>query len=477
MKNAGIVLCVLLAFTSVSFVKAQNCPVNSVPVNTGYNHYTNTTYNDGLHDAYWQVVADPDNQTTEPRPANVIAPNSSWSGAFSSTKWICAYPSSGSAQSGLYEFEYKFCLYDISNVSLTMQLRADDTAAVYVNGHYVLSTQPPTSGFNAFNDPNPHSVTITSSNFSHFAVGSNVIRVKVQNTQGVVMGLNMTGSVTGGSATIDQPECCTPFATVTGIKWNDITADGVKSTDEPVMDGWAIVLTNTATNVSYSATTDITGAYYFYVPAGSYTVSEVGQSGWVQTYPSQGTYTLTVTGGNVYSSNDFGNHFDPDLPCENCIGSFAPEPGKTYIISAWVKEDNAPPTKTSYDRPQIVIEYPPLSTTSPTFTAKGAIIDGWQRIEEEFTIPGNATHINMKLDCATGDCYYDDIRIFPVDGTMKTYVFDPVTLRLVAELDERNYATFYEYDEEGKLVRVKKETERGVMTIQENKNSSKKRQP
>ena len=47
-------------------------------------------------------------------------------------------------------------------------------------------------------------------------------------------------------------------------------------------------------------------------------------------------------------------------------------------------------------------------------------------------------------------------------------------LRLMAELDERNYATFYEYDEEGKLIRVKKETEKGVMTIQENRANIKK---
>ena len=35
-------------------------------------------------------------------------------------------------------------------------------------------------------------------------------------------------------------------------------------------------------------------------------------------------------------------------------------------------------------------------------------------------------------------------------------------LSRVAELDERHFATFYEYDNEGRLVRVKKETERGT---------------
>jgi hypothetical protein len=52
---------------------------------------------------------------------------------------------------------------------------------------------------------------------------------------------------------------------------------------------------------------------------------------------------------------------------------------------------------------------------------------------------------------------------------MKSYVYDPVSLRLWSELDDRNYATFYEYDEQGNLTRTKKETERGIITIQESR--------
>jgi hypothetical protein len=45
----------------------------------------------------------------------------------------------------------------------------------------------------------------------------------------------------------------------------------------------------------------------------------------------------------------------------------------------------------------------------------------------------------------------------------------------MAELDERNYATYYEYNEEGQLMRIKKETEKGVMTIQETKQNTKQK--
>jgi len=168
-------------------------------------------------------------------------------------------------------------------------------------------------------------------------------------------------------------------------------------------------------------------------------------------------------------------------PCENCIGSFAPEPGKDYVLSAWVKEGSATPTTLKYNNAKIIIYFPtspsaPTSGTSIACSPSGIIIDGWQRIDTVFTIPAGSTYINLQLNSAIGDSYFDDIRVFPKDGSMTSYVYDPTNLRLVAELDERNYATMYEYDEEGKLVRVKKETEKGIMTIKENKNNTKKKQ-
>jgi hypothetical protein len=58
---------------------------------------------------------------------------------------------------------------------------------------------------------------------------------------------------------------------------------------------------------------------------------------------------------------------------------------------------------------------------------------------------------------------------------MKSYAYDPITLRLMAEMDENNYASFYEYDQEGNLMRVKKETENGISTLKESRSSIKKR--
>ena len=70
--------------------------------------------------------------------------------------------------------------------------------------------------------------------------------------------------------------------------------------------------------------------------------------------------------------------------------------------------------------------------------------------------------------------YLDDVRIQPFKSAMKSYVYDPNTLWLKAELDDRNFATYYNYDEEGNLVQIKKETQDGLRTIVSNRKNVKR---
>jgi len=161
------------------------------------------------------------------------------------------------------------------------------------------------------------------------------------------------------------------------------------------------------------------------------------------------------------------------LPCDGCIPAFELDPKSFYVISAWVHVPGQPGDLPSFTTPKIVVESPP-GTFLASFIPSGFIIDGWQRIEGVFETPNPYQGLEVEFTATSGAVYYDDIRIMPEKASMKCYVYDPVNLRFVAELDERHYATFYEYDGEGKLVRVKKETERGIMTIQETRNSSSK---
>lgn len=169
---------------------------------------------------------------------------------------------------------------------------------------------------------------------------------------------------------------------------------------------------------------------------------------------------------------------------ENTGSSFYPIPGGKYIISGWVMENH---TTQPLNYTSLIRITTDVNSTVTELTPSGEIIDGWQRIVGIFTIPTIITTpeeeptgtITIDLVCTAPngiDAYFDDIRFFPYNGNLKSFVYDEATQRLMAELDENNYATFYEYDLEGGLVRVKKETEKGVFTIQETRSNNPKKE-
>lgn len=193
--------------------------------------------------------------------------------------------------------------------------------------------------------------------------------------------------------------------------------------------------------------------------------------------------TLTSLGTNNNSNAPLGTStvtYIYAIPCNDCISDFAPIPGKEYVASAWTKRE-LPANNFASGYSGLGFRVTFYSSTIPLiqigsvvdFGGPGSFVDGWEKVEGKFTIPANA--VSMKLELKNEGpntlAYFDDIRVFPVDATMKSYAYDPNNMRLMAEMDENNYATFYEYDEEGKLVRVKKETDKGIMTIKESRNN------
>lgn len=133
---------------------------------------------------------------------------------------------------------------------------------------------------------------------------------------------------------------------------------------------------------------------------------------------------------------------------------------KKYIVSFWIKDKSSSGSTTSYSPPS-------------GFVTKSNIIDGWQLVEKVITVPPSGSVYALELPT---NKYIDDIRITPYDANMKSFVYDPVSGKLIAGLDENNFATFYEYDKDGSLIRTKKETEKGVMTITESRSSTTKNQ-
>ena len=151
---------------------------------------------------------------------------------------------------------------------------------------------------------------------------------------------------------------------------------------------------------------------------------------------------------------------------------------KKMVASVWVKKGDADCRCPLYNGFSITLKSGSGINTQvlATFQAKSPIIEGWQLFETEFTVPGSGNELELFIDNTTtaGKLYIDDLRIHPYNSNMKSFVYNPYNLKPAAELDENNYATFYEYDDDGTLIRVKKETKLGVKTIQETRSSLQK---
>jgi hypothetical protein len=178
------------------------------------------------------------------------------------------------------------------------------------------------------------------------------------------------------------------------------------------------------------------------------------------------------------STIDNGSYYCPPkvkVSNNNTVPAFSPIQGKKIVVSYWFKLDGPCPSDWStasnvhirfYDSGGGDLSY--TSTSAPS----NSIIEGWRRIERIIDVPSNAAKMEIKFWASSSNyTYFDDLRIHPYHANMKSFVYHPTNLRLMAELDENNYATFYEYDDDGTLVRVKKETVNGIKTIKETRSA------
>ena len=183
---------------------------------------------------------------------------------------------------------------------------------------------------------------------------------------------------------------------------------------------------------------------------------------------------LPINTGSYSGAHDKYNSYFLDgvynLSSVNEYLTFGLNLGKQYILSFWVEQNGGPGNTTDYslnDSCGVVVN----STFYP-LTKKSNLIDGWQQVEVTFTVAPTATTAALRLPVGF---YVDDVRFYPSVSNMKAFVYNPVTEKLMATLDENNFGTLYEYDQEGNLVRVKRETEKGIMTISESRSGNPKK--
>jgi hypothetical protein len=78
-------------------------------------------------------------------------------------------------------------------------------------------------------------------------------------------------------------------------KFEDLDCDGIHDDNEPNLHGWSFTITDANGNlVTTIETTSSSALQCVEVSPGTYTITEVAQSGWVLTSPAGGTTTVTV---------------------------------------------------------------------------------------------------------------------------------------------------------------------------------------
>ena len=102
---------------------------------------------------------------------------------------------------------------------------------------------------------------------------------------------------------------------------------------------------------------------------------------------------------------------------------------------------------------------------------KVAEVDNWALVQIDlssayFESLSNGEGVELYLKNKMHNVIIDDIKFQPKDAQSTCYVYDDA-LRLIAQFDDQHFGTYFQYNEEGKLVRKIIETERGKKTIQE----------
>ncbi|MGH1337451.1 MAG: hypothetical protein ACRBFS_15110, partial [Aureispira sp.] len=186
----------------------------------------------------------------------------------------------------------------------------------------------------------------------------------------------------------------------------------------------------------------------------------------VQDYAHTGQYSLLLP---PYEPNiDTGHVLEQKL--------LDLQEGKKYVFSAWMRVQKKQYPAVDKAEMSYATYRASIEVNGTTMGPAGPIIEGWQKVEGEFVYNNSWTTANddntfeIVIKNSTSYMYLDDVRIFPADGNIVSYVYDPIDFKLQATLDDNNYATFYVYDKAGNLMSTKRETERGIKSIQESRN-------
>lgn len=144
-----------------------------------------------------------------------------------------------------------------------------------------------------------------------------------------------------------------------------------------------------------------------------------------------------------------------------------PTSGNMYAIRYWVKDPD--PSRWKQLLPTSFTSF--MGVSSITSSRVIAQSGDWKLLEYVVLANGSSFSMTFTHPLLSGGestfIYIDDIKIQPLSSAMSSLVYETNTLRLIASLSESHFATLYQYDQEGRLIRTVQETVGGYKTIAE----------
>ncbi len=338
-----------------STCSVSGCPASSVlNISTGIDGGGNllpiNNATTGI-DPFWRLINLP--ALRDPIPAGVnfpemyavdiyplAAPNWNNIGASPISQPISVRPNSAFNADNLnvsqpWRIRREFCVCDTAEVDIAGLMRADDVGffRLYEEGNpsplvnVLGATNPGTNITNFFTD---WSINWTGT----LNPGTYHLEFEMVNTLGSAMGFNVSAQITdlGNNNTLlnSTPNCCGK-GTLAIQKLIDEDCSDSRTPADQEGSGWNFQITNTATNVTVNATTDIYGEIILrQLPFGTYTITESWAAPWVPSNPTSGTQTITIDAANPNGMVDFLNK-NPELcTCiEEEINPIFPNPTPT----------------------------------------------------------------------------------------------------------------------------------------------------
>lgn len=301
----------------------DTCLTNIILISTGHDPIDEILLPPGSSTSQWTLVGSPLWGGSGSAPSYVINPYSGWDN-ITGSHWLSAHPFADWTQNNPapdfipYTFQNCFCVCQDSTlvgIKIDTALADDamDVCLVDEFGNLIENLLSISSSGSTDHTPFDGSVIYSSSHTFTLNEGKYCIQVKLRNLHGAAMGFNILGKVFGvgllGSA------CCEQKNFVTGYKFIDKKCNGVRDGSDMPGANWEIQLKDVSGAVIATTQTLGDGFYAFQdVPIGHYTVCEVAQNGYLQSYPSSGSYEIDVLDAHTVIGNlNFGN-----CPLDSC---------------------------------------------------------------------------------------------------------------------------------------------------------------